>query len=180
MANSSFTTNELNEFNNSYNNKKYALAYKIDKKWNITNKLFILNYNEVNNTLNGQFISSMWFSKNIEFSKINDNTNIELAIIEYDGIKEKNEILNDLNNEYYDENIIIYTKLYNYIMKDYYDLYYSSNNCLNKYKQEKYHVELEDFDSNNSILSIRLQIIEKDNNIYINISLPEFKFKLNN
>ena len=191
-------TDFSNSYKMDYNNKIYVLAYKINNIWNLSNKLFMLNYDDNNDILSGQFISSSWFSQNIIYNNelnknknmnsniINNDKNIELAVIELDknNMEDKKKLLKKLNDNSYDiydidNNIIILKELDYYLIEKYYKENKENNKDNKNIKDIGCILKLNSLDNNNNIIYVRLKVRENNNELIVNLSLPEFIYHLN-
>ena len=165
---SEYKNNNKVEFKNEIDNEYYYFAFKINNKWNITNKCFLLNKNK-DNLIKGQFISSSWFSKNIDF----DDDNITFAIIKIKNKNDKLLVLDMLINNDIDERYCVLLKKIDMSIFD--KLYFE---YINKHKNHKSNVSsmIDMIDNDNYCLSLKANVFNNDKKICLNISLPQFSY----
>ena len=165
---SEYNNNNMVEFKNEIDNEYYYFAFKINNKWNITNKCFLLNKNK-DNLIKGQFISSSWFSKNIDF----DDDNITFAIIKIKNKNDKLLVLDMLINNDIDERYCVLLKKIDMSIFD--KLYFE---YINKHKNNKSNVSsmIDMIDNDNYCLSLKANVFNNDKKICLNISLPQFSY----
>lgn len=161
--------NNMVEFKNEIDNEYYYFAFKINNKWNITNKCFLLNKNK-DNLIKGQFISSSWFSKIIDF----DDENITFAIVKIQNKNDKLLVLDMLIDNDIDERYCVLLKKID--MSKFDKLYFEyQNKHINNKSNVSSMIEMIDNNDNYS-LSLKANVFENDKKVCLNISLPQFSY----